>query len=253
MPLPPRDSLSDRLPYPAILVYETVLDGPAGSVMARFARDVYQADPEARLGPSGFAYALPVAHTAQRALPATAIIRELHALFDHARDHPKITFLLPAVGRRRARLRIHESAFLATLRDAPANVEIAGAWRNKLTPEERRVAVVGRGRSAALALEKNLDPLLAAGAKAEIVRGLAADDDPEVERYAAARGVDVVRFSPLLGLHHELAQSATAIMMAWYASHVWFANAKPALGARELKRHAAALQLPITQLTTSSR
>ena len=244
---------SSTLPFPAVLVYETVLNGPAGSAMARFARDIYRADTTVRLGPSGYAYGLPVGYTTQRALPAPAIINEVRAFFDHAREYPETPFMLTALGRRRARIRIHESAILAAAANAPSNVELPGAWRHQLAPENIRVAVVGKGPQVVEMLERSLEPLLARGATVEIVRGLEAGDDTEVERLAASSGVPVVRFPPLWQSHKGLAPAATSIVMTWYASHVWVANARPGFLGRELLRQAQALQLPITQCTTSSR
>ena len=100
-----------------IFVYGSKLGGFSRDGAARYAYEKFEAQPDIVEGLTGRAYALPVLDTYGNRLCEEHIVKSFINLFDCARQHPNLTFLLTKVGTGAGcyRLSVMRHIFRATL------------------------------------------------------------------------------------------------------------------------------------------
>jgi hypothetical protein len=172
-------------------------------------------------GRTGSAYALPTKDAALKSLPLASVLAGIERFKTYASLHPGDTFEVTRVGCGLAGFR--DCDLYPAFSDAPANCVLPYLWQIALQPElPPRVIVAGsRDFDNYALLESKLDHFLSnMDGKPVIVSGTAHGADRLGERYAAARGLEVLRFPAQWGRYGRAAGMLRNHRMAWAGSHL---------------------------------
>lgn len=173
-------------------------------------------------GLQGRSYALPTRDGSQKQVTSLSLeqVGESVARFlDFARQHPELTFQVTRVGCGLGDFR--DEQIFPMFVDAPKNCWLPGIWEAKRTGVQRVVVAGSRTLDDYDLLERTLDAQIEVWGlkKPVIVSGTAKGADRMGEQYAAARGLDVVKFPGHWNTLGRAAGILRNVQMAWYGTH----------------------------------
>jgi hypothetical protein len=209
-----------------IFVFGSDLGGHNDNETASLAGRLHGADPQARSGPTGQAYAIPYRSSAGQLLPAAVIRNYVDSFARHAAAHSGTAY---RIARFACESGAHDDRTMAALfARVPPNCLLPGLWARTLDPRlPARLLVLDLGANlnqpawqARLQRYLSLNAPLWGATDVELVsagpsRMLVAND-------AAARGLKLrhVVFGPNASLHGQNADIAAEYHALWYATHL---------------------------------
>lgn len=236
--------------HDCVFVFGSNRKGIHGAGAASFALRFMGAELGVGEGFRGQSYALPTKASPYEPLSLVEVQEHVHRFLDFAKRHPKLRFMVTAVGCGLAGFK--EEDIAPMFDQAPENCLLPGSWMRYKDPSYKtaRVVVAGsRGIEDQDFVFHHLDRLLARLKQSplEIVSGLARGPDLLGKAWAEAQGFPVVEYPADWSRFGRAAGVFRNMEMAWYGTHLlafWDGNST---GTRQMIEISGSLQSRVIQ------